>query len=186
MECSILKTAEVKGNASELLQAHYRPVALKCSFLIFAGAMGSLGMFLDTSGNSSQLLTTNLWIAFFDSLGYLAIPLALDYFGRVKTHVYSFTIIGVCLIVSQFVKEYFIVNYILVNFAKLINGVAFGGIFNFTTELFPTHLRSTMLGMASACGRLGGMLAPLVLELGKWHALAPSIVLSMVCFCSGI
>ena len=94
--------------------------------------------------------------------------------------------IGVCLIVSQFVQQYFIVNYTLVNFAKLINAVAFGGIFNFTTELFPTHLRSTMLGMASAFGRLGGMLAPLILELGKWNTLAPCVVLSIVCFCQGI
>ena len=53
-----------------------------------------MGMFLDASGDSSQLLITNLWLAFFDSLGYLVLPLALDYFGRVKTHVFSFGMMG--------------------------------------------------------------------------------------------
>ena len=56
--------------------------------------MGSMGMFLDASGDSSQLLVTNLWLAFFDSLGYLVLPLALDFFGRVKTHVFSFGMMG--------------------------------------------------------------------------------------------
>ena len=94
MQYSILSKVEVKGNASELLQARYRPVALKCSFIIFSAAMGSMGMFLDASGDSSQLLVTNLWLAFFDSLGYLVLPFALDYFGRVKTHVFSFSMMG--------------------------------------------------------------------------------------------
>ena len=175
-------SASNRGNASDLLKPHYRPVALKCSFLVFAGAMGSMGMFLDSSGDASKLLINNVWLSLFDSFGYLAIPPALDYFGRVKTHVWSFGLIGVALIASYFTKQFFLVNYLLVNFAKLINAVAFGGIFNFTNELFPTYLRSSMMGMASAMGRLGGMLAPLILELAKLHPILPPIILAVVCF----
>ena len=92
-------------------------------------------------GNSrSKLLITNFWLALYDSIGYLLLPFFLDFLGRVRTHTWSFGLMGLCLIGSQFVGHIHIVKYILINFAKLVNAIAFGGIFNWTIELFPTHL----------------------------------------------
>lgn len=53
---------------------------------------------------------------------------------------------------------------------------------SFTAELFPTNLRSSAVGAASAAGRLGGMLAPLVLYMSAWNEILPSVIISVVCF----
>lgn len=51
---TISKNQTDKGSAKELLHEHYRSVASKCCFIVFAAAMGSYGLFLDTSGDSRQ------------------------------------------------------------------------------------------------------------------------------------
>ncbi|MDR3671157.1 MAG: MFS transporter [Holophaga sp.] len=42
---------------------------------------------------------------------------------------------------------------------------AFGAIYTYTPELYPTAIRSTGMGVASACGRVGGLAAPLIIGL---------------------
>jgi len=42
---------------------------------------------------------------------------------------------------------------------------AFGAIYTYTPELYPTSIRATGMGVASACGRLGGLAAPLIIGL---------------------
>ena len=54
--------------------------------------------------------------------------------------------------------------------------------FSFTAELFPTNLRSSALGSCSAAGRLGGMLAPLILYLSVVNEILPAIIISFTCF----
>ena len=42
-----------------------------------------------------------------------------------------------------------------------MNG-AYAGIYAYTGEVFPTHIRTTGCGVASAIGRLGAMVAPIL------------------------
>ena len=47
----------------------------------------------------------------------------------------------------------------MVFLGKIANGMAFGTVFNFVAELYPTNLRGTGLGFGSAMARVGGILA---------------------------
>lgn len=47
---------------------------------------------------------------------------------------------------------------------------AWGGVYTYTPELYPTHIRGTGVGTAAAIGRVGGILAPIIVG-----ALLPSI-----------
>lgn len=47
-------------------------------------------------------------------------------------------------------------------FLSFFNLGAWGGLYAYTPELYPTSVRSTGTGMAAACGRVGGVLAPLL------------------------
>ena len=49
-------------------------------------------------------------------------------------------------------------------FTKLFNGVMFSLVYIVTSELYPTKIRGTMFGVANMLGRMGGLLAPMVIE----------------------
>ena len=43
---------------------------------------------------------------------------------------------------------------------KLGAAMSFASLFPYTTELFPTVIRNTVLGFVSTCGRIGTLIAP--------------------------
>jgi putative MFS transporter len=55
---------------------------------------------------------------------------------------------------------------VLVSF--FVNGVA-AGMYAYTPEVYPTAFRATVMGVASAVGRLGGIAAPIVIGLAFAH-----------------
>ena len=42
----------------------------------------------------------------------------------------------------------------------MFNAMNFGALFNYAAELYPTSMRSTAVGFASAMARIGALLAP--------------------------
>ena len=41
---------------------------------------------------------------------------------------------------------------------KMCNSMNFGAMFNYTTEIYPTSIRTTGLGFAASMSRVGGLL----------------------------
>ncbi len=64
--------------------------------------------------------------------------------------------------------------------------VAFGAGYTFTKELFPTYLRSTALGTASAAARVGSLLSPIVGSLDFVSPILPLITYGIVLFGAGV
>lgn len=62
---------------------------------------------------------------------------------------------------------------------KICNSMSFGATFNFVAELFPTHLRGTAVGVGSASARLGGLLAPQIIQLQHVHQVLPSVCIGI-------
>ena len=60
--------------------------------------------------------------------------------------------------------------------------MSFGAIFNFVAELYPTHLRGTAIGIGSAVARIGGFIAPQVLQLKYVHPLFPPVIIGILSF----
>ncbi|KAK3593128.1 hypothetical protein CHS0354_018257 [Potamilus streckersoni] len=50
---------------------------------------------------------------------------------------------------------------------KLGASAAFGIIYIFSAELFPTVVRNSSMGASSCCARIGGMMAPYITDLGR-------------------
>jgi putative MFS transporter len=65
------------------------------------------------------------------------------------------------------------------SFISFFNLGAWGVVYTYTPELYPTRIRGTGVGWAAACGRFAGVLAPLVAGqlLGKWGAGYQSVFL---------
>lgn len=45
--------------------------------------------------------------------------------------------------------------------------ICFSTVYVYTGELFPTHVRHTVLALSSAIARLGGIIAPFIIYAGK-------------------
>ena len=56
----------------------------------------------------------------------------------------------------------------------------FGVIFVHASELYPTPIRSIAVGLASAAGRIGGVLAPLVNALGHYVSWLPMLIFAIL------
>lgn len=61
---------------------------------------------------------------------------------------------------------------------------AFVIVYIYTTELFPTELRHSLLGFCSMFGRIGSMVAPQVPLLGKYIASLPMILFGVFALCA--
>ena len=84
----------------------------------------------------------------------------MEIFGRRRTLLLLLTIAGVGCIISGFVQG---TAKIAVAMAGRFGiAASFNMIFLYTTELFPTIVRSAALGTCSLIARLGGIAAPQV------------------------
>ncbi|XP_077967854.1 organic cation transporter protein-like isoform X2 [Styela clava] len=69
---------------------------------------------------------------------------------------------------------------------KLSVSGAFGIIFIVCSELFPTLMRSMGVGSSSMAARVGGMVAPYILYLGKTYPSAPYLIMGLLSLCAAI
>ena len=60
------------------------------------------------------------------------------------------------------------------------------GLLTYTKELFPTPLRTTALGTASAAGRLGVLTSPFIAMLGSENSVLPIIIYGMVVLAAAV
>lgn len=113
----------------------------------------------------------------------------LDRMGRKKLHATVMTIGGLsCLativpiLMSNSETAYRWVILILAMIGKLGITSAFGVVYLYSCELFPTVLRNSAMGMFSTCGRIGAVLAPYIADLGDFIGGKEGRALPMVLF----
>ena len=100
-------------------------------------------------------------IAYFMS-GFL---MNMPCFGRKKT---IFMFYSISFSVYLFIIIFNIQNYLLTSlslFARVCVSGVYTIIYTYSTELYPTVLRSSGLGLNSVCARIGGMIFPLIIEM---------------------
>ncbi|KAL3882126.1 hypothetical protein ACJMK2_028497 [Sinanodonta woodiana] len=98
--------------------------------------------------------------------------LLLNRLGRKKLHCGSMLLGGFACLISMFTVQYGgdelqPLTVTLAMIGKLGSSAAFGIIYIFSAELYPTVVRNTSMGACSCCARIGGMVAPYVVDLGR-------------------
>ncbi len=92
--------------------------------------------------------------------------IAMEIFGRKKVLFFLLIIGGISCIIPIFLPEsYRWLITVLTVFGRSNISAAFSLIYVYSVEIFPTVLRSSGLGMCSMCSRIGGILAPQLIEL---------------------
>ncbi|XP_064609234.1 LOW QUALITY PROTEIN: solute carrier family 22 member 6-A-like [Liolophura sinensis] len=105
--------------------------------------------------------------------------LTMQRFGRKATIFIFDGIAGTALIAAVALKEVYgngLAVTALSITGKFGASAAFGSLFTYTPELYPTNLRSLGLGISSASARIGGMIAPFSLLVMKYYPWVPGTV----------
>ena len=69
---------------------------------------------------------------------------------------------------------------------KLGVAAAFGVIYVFSAELYPTIVRNAGMGASSCCARIGGMVAPYIADLVSLYFAIVGLSLMLLSCCFGV
>ncbi|XP_050718793.1 organic cation transporter protein-like isoform X1 [Eriocheir sinensis] len=119
--------------------------------------------------------------------GYTLAWLGMSFWGRKGSLMLSMILAGLLCVGAGFSQEYSS-QYLLALtlLGKCCITCAFGIIYVFTSEMFPTSVRSTVLGLCSTCARIGAMLAPFSDQLVYVYSPLPLLVFGGLALVAGL
>jgi putative MFS transporter len=110
-----------------------------------------------------------------------------NWLGRKAMLTFSLTFSGLMLFGTMLFPDGSLGIIILAWVGTFFCGVAFGAGYTYTKELYPTTLRTTALGTASAAARVGSILSPLMAAVGgTFGAVVPLVLYGAVMLSSGL
>ncbi|XP_048087674.1 solute carrier family 22 member 5-like [Alosa alosa] len=145
------------------------------------------GLSLNTSNMEGDPYLNCLIAAGSEVLGYSCIFLAASYLPRRVTLPFCLIVCGVVLLIIKFVPED--LNTLTTTLAMVgktcITG-AYGFLYLYCTELFPTVVRNMGLGVTSMASRFGSTIAPYVAYMGTYDKVLPYLLMSGISIITGI
>ncbi|KAK3094450.1 hypothetical protein FSP39_001873 [Pinctada imbricata] len=169
-------------------------ILLRNSIILWYTWLVNSGVYYGLFLISGDLSVGNRYLNFFIN-GLVEIPAAFMYYalinriGRKYTSVVFHGIAGVSLILSVVFlmvstksgDTASIVSLIFSYAGKLGISASFNTVFIYTPELYPTNLRNLGIGLASAAGRVGGVLSPYSTILMRNIAWGPGALFGSAC-----
>lgn len=136
---------------------------LICSFCWTANAFVSYGISLTSVSLAGDKYINFIVVALAGTPAVVVCYFMLEHLGRRKTLCSSLIIGGVAIILSKFLNNTVadVFPLILYFLGKCFIVVSFSGLYVYTSELWPTSLRHSMMSLCSSAGRIGSMSAPL-------------------------
>ena len=135
----------------------------------FTSSLLYYGLSFQAQDIGTNIYVTFGWLALAEIPSILLSTYAMQVFGRKKVLCFLLIFGGIACIAPVFLTEsyrsYLTVFAVL---GKSLIAAAFSLIYVYSVEIFPTVLRSSGLGMCSMCSRIGGILAPHLIELVIW------------------
>ncbi|CAB3996303.1 Organic cation transporter, partial [Paramuricea clavata] len=122
----------------------------------------------------------------------LTATICMNKFGRRKAVAGGMFISAVASIISVAIPSdrsntgYTVGRVIMAMACKYAILVSFNTIYIFSSELFPTSVRTIGMGTSSACARIGSFLALYVVWLIRIHALLPYSIVFVLCIVTGL
>nr|XP_023012268.1 organic cation transporter protein-like [Leptinotarsa decemlineata] len=160
---------------------------IHCSFTWIANNFIYYGLLLQSVAISEDIYISFIIGVVVEIPGYIIYYYGNKKFKRRWTMLVGFVSTGVCCIAVGFIQEEFYwMKLILFLIGKCCSAVVFALIYVYTTEMFPTTSRHTMLSIISMIGRLGSMLAPQVPLLAKISTALPLICFGIIALAAGV
>nr|XP_015923338.1 organic cation transporter protein isoform X1 [Parasteatoda tepidariorum] len=185
-----IQTEEVQQTAGPMDLVR-TPVIRKWSMNLFfnwiVNAMVYYGLSLSTGNLSGNAYANFAILAAVEIPAVLLATWALHYCGRrpvlCSVMVFGGIACGSTVFVPQALPW---VTTLLAVVGKSAIAASFAIIYIYSTEIYPTVLRSTGLGFSSMFARLGGIIAPFINEMRKIYRPLPMIIFALASIISGL
>nr|CAB3266149.1 organic cation transporter protein-like [Phallusia mammillata] len=166
-------------------------LAGRFAIMLLSWFIVSLTYYVTTLNNNSLSGNRHLNILFAaiaEILSSLVYYFGITHLGRRKSYMGFMFITSAALCAAPFLTKWSGTGSMIANmFAKFTVGVAFNVLYPYNGELFPTTVRSSVLGLCNASARIGSMIAPFIIYVGEsGNSLAPSIGMAVVLFLSSL
>uniref|UniRef100_A0A8C6TLI3 Solute carrier family 22 member 5 n=1 Tax=Neogobius melanostomus TaxID=47308 RepID=A0A8C6TLI3_9GOBI len=180
----IFKEAEVLSETKKytmldvLRSRNIRCITLMCLVLWMAINIGYFGLSLNTSNLSGDPFMNCFLSAISEVPAYVVSAWLLKKCPRRRLLSIFLLIGGGVLLLIQFIPETLqSVALALEMTGKFGFTMAFGTVYIYTAELYPTVIRNVGMGMCSSAARVGSITAPYVIYLGTYNKILPYIVM---------
>lgn len=140
------------------------------SFIFFVNSAVYYGLSLNVDSLGGSIYLNNILSALVEMVSYAFAQVSVEKVGRKHTLMFLLSVAGAGCLVSGFTTGGGQTAVALVG--RFGIAAAFNMVFLYTTELFPTVVRSAALGTCSLVARLGGIIAPQIILL---QTLSPSL-----------
>ncbi|XP_076612314.1 solute carrier family 22 member 16 [Chaetodon auriga] len=152
--------------------------------------IGSLGYYVFSLGsvNLGGNQYINLFLAGAVELpSYLVGCFAMDRIGRKKTCAPALLLAGVaCMLIIMVPADIDALAIALCMTGKFAIAIAFGLIYLYTCELYPTIIRSLAVGSGSMMCRVGSVVAPFCVYLAEVWVYLPQLIVGILAFVIGV
>jgi OCT family organic cation transporter-like MFS transporter 15 len=149
-----------------------------------AAVVGYYGILFCLPTYIGNIYTNGIVLGFSEVPANMATAFSLNSLGRRSTTQLLLSVGGIACITAHIAA--------VINSVELQTGALFLArfmmtalyllIYVYTSELFPTSLRSLAMGMCTAVGNLGGLLAPNLVLLSQVIGVAPLVIISIILF----
>jgi putative MFS transporter len=181
---SITFAIEEKGSYSELFTLYKkRVIAMLAAWTSLNYTYYGLFLWLPTVLNILALYGNNIWfflaLAFLFQLpGYLSAMFLVEIWGRKRTLTVYLLLSGITgITMGLFTNDVmlFTLSMLLVSFFNL---GAWGSVYPFTSELYPTKLRGKSFGLAEGVGKVIAAIAPII--FGALYQITGAVTIPLI------
>ncbi|PNF42889.1 hypothetical protein B7P43_G12899 [Cryptotermes secundus] len=160
---------------------------INCSFCWVTITFVFFGLSLTSVSVGGNKFTNFILVALIELPAYVVFYFAMDRFGRKSTLSASLILSGISSISFAFVPtDMDWLRMLLFLLGKFSITISFTVVYVYTTEMFPTELRHSLLGVCAMVGRIGSMVAPQTPLLERYLESLPLFLFGGMSMLSGV
>ncbi|KAJ2951334.1 hypothetical protein O0L34_g5735 [Tuta absoluta] len=145
------------------------------------------GLSINSTGLSGNMYLNYIYVCAIEIPGFFTAVQLLDRIGRKATLSGGFFLSAACNIAFAFIdKDMVTLRLVLFMIGKFGIAIVFTSLYLFTSELYPTEYRHTLLAFSSMIGRVGSITAPLTPALMDYWQGLPSLLFGGMGLLSGL
>ncbi|XP_055920393.1 solute carrier family 22 member 3-like [Eupeodes corollae] len=148
-----------------------------CLLCWFTNVMVFYGLNLNLDFLGGNKYNSFMFVSLIEIPGILLPFLTMDRFGRRRSLFGYMFFSGIFILAMNYVNSEFVsLQLALYLLGKMTITASYQTLYFFTSEIFPTSVRNSLLSFCSMIGRFGSMVAPLTPLLANYYASAPAIL----------